>query len=216
MKHQVHVLILLLCFSLISAKAQERTVTGIVKSSEDNSEVPGVNVVVKGTAIGTITDMDGRYTIEVPSDESTLVFSYIGLKSEEISVGSRSVIDVVMMPDLQELSEIVVVAMGLQKEKRSLNYATQNVKDQNIVQSQQPNLANALQGKVAGLSIRQSSGMPGASTLMTIRGSGVISGNNQPLLVVDGMPFEAGGVFTEYTTENRVSGSDATSRMLDI
>jgi hypothetical protein len=107
MKHQVHVLILLLCFSLISAKAQERTVTGIVKSSEDNSEVPGVNVVVKGTAIGTITDMDGRYTIEVPSDESTLVFSYIGLKSEEISVGSRSVIDVVMMPDLQELSEIV-------------------------------------------------------------------------------------------------------------
>ena len=145
-----------------------------------------------------------------------MVFSYIGLATEEIVVGSRSVIDVTMLPDLQELTEIVITAMGLEKEKRSLNYATQNVDDEHIVQSQQPNLANALQGKVAGLSIRQSSGMPGSSSLMTIRGSTVLSGNNQPLMIVDGMPVESSSVFTEYVTENRVSGSDASSRMLDL
>ena len=216
MKHKLHLLMVLLCFTFIAANAQQRTVTGTVNSSEDDSEVPGVNVVVKGTTIGTITDLDGKYSIDVPSDESILVFSYIGLTTQEVLVGSRSLVDVQMVPDLLELSEIVITAMGLEKEKRSLNYATQNVDDAVITQSQQPNLANSLQGKVAGLSIRQSSGMPGASTLMTIRGSGVISGNNQPLLVVDGMPFEAGGVFTENLSEERVSGSDATSRMLDL
>ncbi|MCG8309105.1 MAG: SusC/RagA family TonB-linked outer membrane protein [Cytophagales bacterium] len=216
MKHRLHLSMVLLCFTLLSANAQERTVTGTVNSSEDNSEVPGVNVVVKGTTIGTITDMDGKYSIDVPSDESILVFSYIGLTTKEILVGPRSVVDVEMAPDLQELSEIVVTAMGLVKEKRSLNYATQNVDNEVITQSQQPNLANSLQGKVAGLSVRQSSGMPGSSTLMTIRGSTVLSGNNQPLMVVDGMPLESGSIFTDKTTEDRVSASDATSRSLDL
>lgn len=216
MKHKLLALMALLCLSLLAAKAQERTVTGTVISSEDNTEVPGVNVIIKGTTIGTITDIDGKYSINVPSDESALVFSYIGLATQEIVAGTRSVIDVTMVPDLQMMSEIVVTAMGLEKEKRSLNYATQNVEDENIVQSQQPNLANALQGKVAGLSVRQTSGMPGSSSLMTIRGSTVLSGNNQPLMVVDGMPVESSSVFTEYNTEERVSGSDATSRMLDL
>lgn len=216
MKHKLLALMALLCLSLLAAKAQERTVTGTVISSEDNTEVPGVNVIIKGTTIGTITDIDGKYSINVPSDESALVFSYIGLATQEIVAGTRSVIDVTMVPDLQMMSEIVVTAMGLEKEKRSLNYATQNVEDEKIVQSQQPNLANALQGKVAGLSVRQTSGMPGSSSLMTIRGSTVLSGNNQPLMVVDGMPVESSSVFTEYNTEERVSGSDATSRMLDL
>jgi TonB-linked SusC/RagA family outer membrane protein len=191
-------------------------VTGTVTSSEDKESIPGVNVVVKGTGIGTITDMDGKYTIDVPSDESIMIFSYIGLETTEISVGTRSVLDVVMVSDLLQLSEIVVTAMGLEKEKRSLNYATQNVDSKVINQSQQPNLANSLQGKVAGLSVRQSSGMPGASTLMTIRGSSVLSGNNQPLVVVDGLPLESGSIFTDNITEDRVSSSDASSRSLDI
>lgn len=216
MKHKLRYLTVLLCFSMFIAKAQERTVTGTVTSSEDLETVPGVNVVVKGTTIGTITDMDGKYTIDIPSDESTLVFSYIGLTTEERTVGARSVLDVEMVPDLQELSEIVVTAMGLEKEKRSLNYATQNVESKDITQSQQPSFVNSLQGKVAGLSIRQSSGMPGSSSLMTIRGSSVLSGNNQPLMVVDGLPVESRSVFTDNITEDRVSSSDATSRSLDI
>ncbi len=216
MKHKLHYLTVLLCFSMFISKAQEQTVTGTVTSSEDNDAVPGVNVVVKGTAIGTITDMDGNYSVNIPSNESILVFSYIGLTTQEVLVGSRSKVDIEMIPDLHELSEIVVTAMGLEKEKRSLNYATQNVESETITQSQQPNLATALQGKVAGLSVRQSSGMPGSSTLMTIRGSSVLSGNNQPLMVVDGMPLESGSIFTDNVTEDRVSSSDASSRSLDI
>jgi len=205
MKHRIHYLTVFLCFSMFAVKAQERTVTGTVTSSEDMETVPGVNVVVKGTTIGTITDMDGKYSIDIPSDESTLVFSYIGLATEERTVGARSVLDVEMVPDLQELSEIVVTAMGLEKEKRSLNYATQNVESKEITQSQQPSFVNSLQGKVAGLSVRQSSGMPGSSTLMTIRGSSVLSGNNQPLMVIDGLPVESGSLFTDNVTEDRVS-----------
>ena len=216
MKHKLHYLTVLLCLVLVTAQAQERVVTGTVSSGEDASSIPGVNVVVKGTAIGTITDVDGKFTINVPSEESLLVFSYIGLATQEVVVGNRSIIDVVMTPNLTELTEIVITAMGLEKEKRSLNYATQNVESASITQSQQQNLANSLQGKVAGLSIRQSSGMPGSSTLMTIRGSSVLSGNNQPLMVVDGMPLESGSIFTDNVTQDRVSSSDASSRSLDI
>jgi len=216
MKHKLRFLTLLLSLGTFVAFAQERTVNGTVSSSEDNSSVPGVNVVVKGTTIGTITDLDGNFSINVPSEESIVVFSYIGMVTQEILVGSRSTLDVLLHPDVQQLNEIVVVAMGLEKEKRSLNYATQNVDSKLITQSQQPNLANSLQGKVAGLSVRQSSGMPGSSTLMTIRGSTVLSGNNQPLMVIDGMPIESGTVFTDNITEERVSSSDASSRSLDI
>jgi TonB-linked SusC/RagA family outer membrane protein len=216
MKHKLHYLTVLMCLVLFTAKAQDRLVSGTVISAEDKSTIPGVNVVVQGTAIGTITDMDGKFTISVPSNESILVFSYIGLMTQEQVVGSQSVFNIEMRQDVQELSEIVVTAMGLEKEKRSLNYATQNVESEVITQSQQQNLANSLQGKVAGLSIRQSSGMPGSSTLMTIRGSSVLSGNNQPLMVVDGLPLESGPVFTDDVTQDRVSSSDASSRSLDI
>lgn len=216
MKHRLRFLTLLLSLSAFVAIAQERTVNGTVTSSEDNSSVPGVNVVVKGTTIGTITDLDGNFSITVPNDESILVFSYIGMVTQEIVIGTRSNLDVLLHPDIQQLNEIVVTAMGLEKEKRTLNYATQNVESREITQSQQPNLANSLQGKVAGLSVRQSSGMPGSSTLMTIRGSTVLSGNNQPLMVVDGMPIESGTVFTDNSTTERVSSSDASSRSLDI
>lgn len=216
MKHKLRLMAVLLCLSIAMAQAQDRTITGTVVSSEDNAAIPGVNVVVKNSSIGTITDLDGKYSITVSSAESIIVFSYIGRATQETQVGSRSVIDVTMIPDLQELEEIVVTAMGLEKEKRSLNYATQNVESEVITQSQQPNLANSLQGKIAGLSVRQSSGMPGSSTLMTIRGSSVLSGNNQPLMVVDGMPLESGSIFTDDITETRVSSTDATSRSLDI
>ena len=216
MKYKIRFLTALLCIVIFTAEAQDKTVTGTVTSAEDKEVVPGVNVVVKGTSIGTITSLDGEFSINVPGSESILVFSYIGLITQEVLVGQQSILDITMNPDLQELSEIVITAMGLEKEKRSLNYATQNVEAKVITQSQQPNLANALQGKIAGLSVRQSSGMPGSSTLMTIRGSSVLSGNNQPLMVIDGMPVESGAIFSDNATEDRVSSTDASSRTLDI
>ena len=102
MKHKLHYLTVVLCFTLFIAKAQDRTVTGTVSSSEDKEGVPGVNVVVKGTAIGTITDIDGKYSIAVTSNESTIVFSYIGLTTEEVIVGARSVLNVEMVSDLMQ------------------------------------------------------------------------------------------------------------------
>ena len=117
MKHKLRFLTVFLCFSMFIAKAQDRTVSGTVSSSEDESAVPGVNVVVKGTAIGTISDIDGKYSIMVPSDESILVFSYIGLGTQEIVVGVRSLIDVKMIVDMTELTEIVITAVGIEREK---------------------------------------------------------------------------------------------------
>lgn len=196
--------------------AQQRTVTGRVTSEENGEPLPGVNVVVEGSTLGTVTDLDGRYSISIPETARALVFSFIGLETRRMEIGAQSVIDVVLASDVKQLTEVVVTAFGIEQERKAISYAMQEVENRTITQANQPSLANALQGKVAGLEIRQSSGMPGSSSLMTIRGSRFLSGNNEPLVVVDGMPMETGPVFTEAVTERRVSGTDASSRLLDI
>src|SRR5690606_31989156 len=119
----------LVCFS---AWAQERIVTGIITSIEDKSPIPGVNVLVKGSTTGTILDVDGKYSIQVPSEEATLVFSFIGLQTEELPVGNQSVIDIEMLPDIEELSEVVVTAFGLEREKKALGYTVQAIKGEEL------------------------------------------------------------------------------------
>ena len=112
-----------LCIALLSVgvvKAQERTVTGTVTSGDDGGSLPGVNVVIKGTTLGTVTDIDGKYRLNVPVDGGVLVFSFIGLITQELQIGSRSVIDVQMVSDVTELSEVVVTAQGIQRESRAL------------------------------------------------------------------------------------------------
>ncbi len=212
MKHKLHYLTVLLCLVFLSAHAQDRTVTGTVTSSEDNSVIPGVNVVVKGTAIGTITDMDGKYTISAPSDESILVFSYIGLATEEMTVGTRSVIDVSMMADLTELTEIVVTAVGIEREKLALGYAVAEVESDKIQQRAEPDPVRALQGKIPGVNIIGSGGAVGEGTNITIRGNSSLLGNNQPLFVVDGVPFDN----TTYSTGSFTSRTTATNRSFDL
>jgi TonB-linked SusC/RagA family outer membrane protein len=206
------------CITLLAgvAWAQGRTVTGRVISEENREPLPGVNVVVQGTTVGTVTDVDGNYSINVPQEANTLVFSFIGLETQEVNIGNRSTVNVTMLSDVRQLGEIVVTALGIEQDRRALSYATERVDRREITQASQPNLGVALQGKVAGLEIRQSSGMPGASSLITLRGSRFLSGSNQPLVVVDGMPIESGAVFVEPTAQSRVSGTDATSRILDI
>ncbi len=203
------VLALMLGFSITLA-AQDRTVTGRVTSAEDGSAIPGVNVLVKGTTTGTTTGSDGRYSIAAPAN-ATLVFSFIGLVPVEVAVGNRSVVDVQMASDVKALQEVVVTAFGIEREKKALTYAAQVVSGERVAAAGQPNLTNALQGKAAGVIVRQSSGMPGASSQITIRGSRSLDGNNQPLYVVDGMPIESGPAFA-----GGVSGTDASSRALDI
>ena len=194
------------------AWAQERTVTGKVTSSDDGSGLPGVNVVVKGTTNGTVTDAQGAYSVSVGATTSTLVFSFIGYSSQEAIIGDRSVIDVSMSLDITQLSEVVVTAQGIDKDKKSIGYAVQTVKGGDVSQRSETNLLNTLQGKLAGVSIGSSSGGAGSSTNINIRGVTSLGGNNQPLIVVDGIIFNNDAI----NTQTSLFGSQPSNRLNDI
>ncbi len=187
--------ILLLCFMLVSVFvsevwAQDRVVSGKVTSSEDGSSLPGVNVVLKGTTVGTITDIDGNYKISVPADGGTLVFSFIGLTTQEAEIGARSVIDLAMASDVKQLTEVVVTAVGIEREKKALGYSVANLSSDQVQQRAEPDPLRAMQGKMPGVNITGGSGAPGSSTKINIRGISSMTGNTQPLFIVDGIPFD--------------------------
>jgi len=191
--------------------AQTKVITGTITSSvEGEGAIPGVTVVVKGTTVGAITDVNGKYSITVPENATTLVFSYIGMKSLEVEIAGRSVIDGVLESDLVGLSEVVVTAVGISREKRELGYNVQSVNTDVI--SSQPNadVINSLAGRTSGLQIISSAGDAGASTYLTIRGAASITGNNQPLFIVNGMPVISGG------GAGNVGGVTTSSRSIDL
>jgi TonB-linked SusC/RagA family outer membrane protein len=185
--------ILLLCLTAVfmlasaAAWAQERTVTGRITSAEDGSAIPGVNVVVKGTTTGTVSDANGSYSINAPGD-GTLVFTFIGLASQEVAVGGRTSIDVQMAQDVQQLTEVVVTALGTNQNAREVTYANQTVKGESLLSTPQKNALEALRGKAAGVQITTGSGSVGASTRIVLRGEASLTGNNNALIVVDGIP----------------------------
>ncbi|WP_430809356.1 MULTISPECIES: SusC/RagA family TonB-linked outer membrane protein [unclassified Carboxylicivirga] len=216
MRRLALIMSLLLFTGLNAMFAQTTTITGTVTDSESGEPMPGVSVVVRGTTIGTVTNVDGYYSLSVPDDATNLLFSFVGMKTQDVIIGGRTSINIVLESESIGVDEVVVTAMGIRKEKKALNYSTQKVESELITNASQPNVTNALQGKVAGVSVQQSSGMPGASSYMTIRGATSLSGDNQPLFVVDGMPIESGSIFVSAATVDRVSGSDASSRSLDI
>jgi TonB-linked SusC/RagA family outer membrane protein len=174
----------------LASFAQNRTISGIVTSASDGVPLPGVTIVIQGTTTGTITDMDGNYSIEVSPDDNLLLFSFIGMKTQEIEIGDQNTIDVKLESDALGLEEIVVTALGIRKEKKSLGYAIENVPAMELVEGNQTNVVNALQGKVAGVTVTNSGGAPGASSVIMIRGGNSLSENNQPLFVVDGIPID--------------------------
>jgi TonB-linked SusC/RagA family outer membrane protein len=202
--------ILLFIFSIFlyagAAQAQQK-ISGKITAQEDGSIVPGVNITLKGTTTGTVTDGTGIYSITVPDSKAILVFSFIGLTTEEIEVGNRTTIDIQMMADVKTLTEIVVTAFGIEREKKALGYAVQEVKGADIVESRSSNLANSLSGRVAGVRVT-SNGGPGSGSTVQIRGAGSVNGNNQPLIVIDGVPTEQSGskqlgsVLTEISPDN--------------
>jgi TonB-linked SusC/RagA family outer membrane protein len=200
---------LLTCFSLVFVLysfAQERTVSGKVTSAEDGLPLPGVNVVIKGTTSGTATDASGNYTLSVPSADAVLVFSFIGVETQEVPVGERTVVDVQMALDVQQLSEVVVTAVGIEREKKALGYSVASVGSQNLQQRSEVDPLRALQGKMAGVNITGAGGSPGQSTKINIRGMSSLTGNTQPLFVVDGIPFD--NSINSNTTQGS-SGEDA-------
>jgi TonB-linked SusC/RagA family outer membrane protein len=193
------------------APLQEVTVTGKVTSSDDGSALPGVSVFIKGSQTGTVTDADGRYTLNAPSASSTVVFSFIGYKTIEFPVDARTSIDVSMESDITQLSEVVVTAFGIAQEKKALVAATQEVSGRELLLSKETNLVDALNAKVAGVQITRQGGSAGAASNIVIRGFSSISGENQPLFVVDGIPIN-----NSFRTTNREGGVDASNRAIDI
>ena len=167
--------------------AQTITVSGSVTSKEMSDPLIGVNVLVKGTTNGTVTDLNGHYSITVGPDD-VLVFSYISMQTVEEAVKGRKVIDVSMVSDTESLGEVVVTAMGIQRQSETLTYSAQTVGGSDVNDIKSVNMINSLQGKSAGLMITPNSTGAGGSSKILFRGNKSISGSNQPLIVVDGVP----------------------------
>lgn len=181
---------LILFVLLFTYNSFGQTITGNVTDAAD-APLPGVTIIVGGTTKGTTTDFDGNYSI-VASSGDILQFSYIGMLSKEVTVGSSNSINVILQEDSEQLDEVIVTAFGISQEKKSLGYAAQNIDADAITKTKQTNLVSALQGQVAGVQITNSGGAPGQSSRIIIRGINSLdpSADNQPLFVVDGVPID--------------------------
>jgi len=199
--------------------AQQKAISGTVRSSEDKLPVIGATVVVAGTTIGTVTDINGRFSLTVPANGSVLAISYIGMKKLEVPVGSAVQYDVLLEPETHGLEEVVVTAIGISKEKKSLGYSVQDVAGDKINNAETGNVLSAITAKVAGVNITSSSGSAGSSSFITIRGQNSINGNNQPLFVVDGIPIDNSMNYSgnpDDLQNNLTNGVNYSNRAIDL
>src|SRR5664280_924803 len=188
MKKLFLLIVLFVFISGYTLLAQTIVITGTVTSSvQGEGAIPGVTVQVKGTTVGALTDMKGNYSLSASQSATTLVFSYIGMKRQEVQIAGQKVVNVAMEPDLLGLNEVVVTALGISREKKSLGYASQEVKGDNISTVKTSNFMNSLSGKVSGVQIKKNTNM-GGSTNVVMRGSKSLTNSNQVLYVIDGVP----------------------------
>lgn len=217
MKKFTLTLFVTLLLGIQALSAQNIRVTGTVRGAS-GEPLLGVSVWVVGTLRGTTTTNEGTYSIEVPAN-GTLEFTFVGMVPVNIQVNNRTVINVQMDSDSQVLEDVVVTAMGITRNAKSAGYATQQVKAEELTQGNNPDLAGALIGKISGVDITPSSGMPGSSSLMVIRGARSFTDNNTPLYVVDGLPINSGidvSTAAGNTGNGGVTGSDYANRGIDI
>lgn len=186
---QLNIVVVLMLLTSM-AWSQTRTVSGKVTSADDGTASPGVNVVFKGTTNGTTTDADGKYTLVVPEGSTTLTFSFIGMATQQVEIGDRTIVDVQMASDVKQLSEIVVVGYGTQ-ERKDLTGSLASVKAADISNLATPSFDQQLAGRAAGVSVSQPSGLIGQAPVIRIRGVNSITGSSDPLYVVDGMPVNS-------------------------
>jgi TonB-dependent SusC/RagA subfamily outer membrane receptor len=192
--------VLMLLLSVGIALAQNVTISGTVTGAEDGMPIPGVSVVQKGTTNGTITDIDGNYTITAP-DGAVIAYSFVGMKPQEVTIGNQTTVNITLQPDAIEMEGVVVTALGIKREEKSLGYGVSKVDSEEIQAAAGSDVLSSMQGKVAGLDLGSSQGGLGSSNRVVLRGNSSISGNNQPLYVVDGVPVnnstveEAAGVW---------------------
>jgi TonB-linked SusC/RagA family outer membrane protein len=196
--------------------AQQKTITGTVTSSEDGMSLPGVSVSVKGTTVGTITNINGQYSFDVSADAKMLVFSFVGMKTTEVAIGATAVIDVVMEAEIIGVDEVVVTALGIKRSEKTLGYAATTVSSEKLSEARNTNVTSSLQGRVAGVQIQATSTDPGSASSVIIRGFSSINGSNQPLYVVDGVPLQNNDITTQGSAINtsgisNISSSDIES-----
>lgn len=223
MKKRNYTLVWLLLFLGFSTlvQAQTKTVTGKVTSEEESEPIIGVNVVVKGTKIGTITNVKGDFSITMPTDKNTLVFSFVGYKTKEIQVTGNAV-NVTLGEDVVGLEAAVVTAMAIKRQTRALGYSTAEVNGSALVGSGEVNVIQGLAAKTTGVQVISSSGTPGGSSKILIRGNATFTGNNQPLIVVDGVPIDNssgninGSDASDYPFNAGLGGVNSSNRALDL
>lgn len=196
-------------------KAQSRTVTGTVTYSDDASGIPGVNVLVKGTSTGVVTDFNGSYSIQVPSNNSTLVFSFIGFSTQEILVGTNTQIDVKLSEDVQQLSEIVVTGYG-EQERKTLTSSISSIDKSAIENLPSPSPDVLMQGRASGVLVTSNSGTPGGGISVRVRGSTSVNAGNDPLYVIDGIPMQSTVIANDGDLANEGVGGQLSNPMADI
>ena len=212
MKRKLMLLLACLFVGIGLVTAQTQKVTGVVISEEDGQPVIGASVLVKGTQIGAITNVDGDFTLlNVPSSAKTLQISFVGMQTQDVAI--RPNVRVILKSDAEQLDEVVVTAMGIKRDRKALGYAAQDLNSEQLNKAGTTSLASAIQGKLTGVDIRQSSGAPGASSQIVIRGARSFDGNNQPLYVIDGMPVNT---TADFDTGKSVTGANYADRSIDI
>lgn len=213
MRHKRLLLVLLWVTCLAGPLFAQTQVKGIVTSGEDNSPLPGVNVVLKGTTVGASTNAEGAYSISVPTNLSksgTLIFSFIGMQTQEVPIGNQSTISITLKHDATALDEVVVSALGFKENADKLGSTAAKIEAKDLVRSGETGVINSMAGKAAGVLITRSSGDPGAGSYIQIRGQNTITGTTQPLVIVDGIPI------SNSTLGDQTAGVTQQSRLNDI
>lgn len=203
--------------SVLAVWAQTRQVTGLVTDGKE--PVIGASVQVKGTAIGTVTDANGRYVLSVPADATTIIIKAVGLKTQELSIAGVSEVNAKLAVDNVNLGEMVVTAFGIERERKSLGYSSQKVGGDELRKSGEQNMIQALAGKAAGVYVQGSGGTPGSSSKVLLRGNSTFTGENQPLIVVDGVPIDnstSQSVAGDYAFNMNLQGVNNSNRGVDI
>ncbi len=201
--------------------AQDRSISGKVSAQDDGVSLPGVTVMLKGSVTGTSTNSDGEYTLSVPAAGGTLVFSFIGFLTQEVPIGNLSRVDVKMGADTKQLAELVVTALGFKEDADKLGSTASKIAAADITRSGETGVLNGIAGRAAGVRITRSSGDPGAGSTIQIRGQNTITGSNQPLVIVDGIPvsnstFQANSTLRDASAGGQNAGVTQQSRLNDI
>ena len=207
-----HFLLVTLSLFMLSSMIAQTTISGTVLDT-DGAAIVGATVLIKGTTTGAYTDQNGAYTISAPSDATTLIFTYVGKKTVEEIISGRTTIDVSLEANALELEEVVVTGLGIKREKKALGYGVSTISNDAIQGRQEADIARILRGKATGVNIQQTSGLSGSGTNVIIRGYSSITGDNQPLFIVDGIPINTQ---TNTTQGFGSGGATASSRFLDL